>query len=144
MKTIIKSIVFIIFIFGNSYILASEKQILLLHQKIPGIMLFVSMIDNGENCLVMVGNRSNPMDAKEIFINTNIFKSLWGLGNSKQLQKYQFKPGEIANLANPKFYTISLRNEFGDKIYLQVPVKGLNNKASKFIKSIKFYIAETS
>lgn len=141
MKTV-KSLILACLIVASGVAAAAPRQIFLIQQRTPGVIQFVSMLDDGKNCLVMVGNREAPRDARKIVIDTKLFKSLWELGNSKPLRRYRFKPGEVQNLAEPDYYTATLRDESGSKIYLRIPVKGANKEASEFINRIVFYIGQ--
>lgn len=113
-------------------------------QETPGHIVFASLITDGKSAIANVAGMGASTIKKDVEITLEEFNYLWGIANSSDLKAFEFKSGEIKDLADPKFYTISLRVGSSNKIYFRLPVENLEGSPKKLVNKINGIINSES
>jgi len=138
----ILTLVILLFTSVSSY--AENKQLFLLKQETPGHIVYASLITDGKSAIANIAGMGASTIKKDVEITLEEFNYLWGIANSSELMAFEFKSGEIKDLSDPKFYTISLRVGSNDKTYLRLPVENLEGTTKELVSKIKGIINSES
>ena len=128
----------IVILFCSSFAVHAEnKQIFLLKQETPGHIVYASLLTDGESAIANIAGMGASKIKKDVVITVDEFNYLWAIANSKELMVFEFKSGQIKDLADSNYYTVNFRIGDGAKTYLRIPVKDLNGSSKEFVTKIK-------
>ncbi len=124
--------------------LAKTSQLFFLQQLKPGHIVYVSLMSNGESAMAKVAGKGASNLKKDIEIDQALFSKLWNIASSPEFSRYVFEKGSVDNLANSRFYTLSLRVDNSDKTYLRIPINDTSESARFLVSTIQGLIGPES
>lgn len=124
--------------------LAKTSQLFFLQQLEPGHIVYASIMSNGESAIANVAGMGASNIKKDIEIDQVLFSKLWNIVSSEEFSGYLFEKGSVDDLANPSFYTISLRVDSSDKTYFRIPINDTSESARILVSTIQGLIGSGS
>ena len=119
---------------------AEDRDLLFLQHLTPGHIEFVSVVEQGDAAVVRAEGMGASTLRRSAVASATEFTELWDLANSPDLAGYRISPGDSANMADPKFFTVSVRTGGSLDFYLKIPVDGHNDSADAFVTRLQRYM----
>ncbi len=143
MKTPAISVLLLVSIFG-SLSHAGERGLIFLQQETPGHIIYVSLRAHKNIAVVFVEGMGASEISEEGAIPISRFNEIWNLVSSEPFKEFIVPAESGRNMADPKYFTVSMGVNGNIKTYIQIPVSERRGEIGEFIKILKDFIPEES
>ena len=130
-------------LFCNSAV-ARTSQLFFLQRLEPGHIVYASLMSNGDSAIANIAGMGASKIKKDIEIDQALFSKLWNITSSKEFSGYIFEKGTVDDLADPNFYTISLRVDNADKTYFRISINDKSESVRVLVSTIQGLIGAGS